>query len=69
MNKSTLLGLALAMLVSTVALADGVTVGGDVRLRWDYSGNDTAASENSSSAVTNIDLDAAINDNVSFPHR
>jgi len=66
MNKSTLLGLALAMLVSTVALADGVTVGGDVRLRWDYSGNDTAASENSSSAVTNIDLDAAINDNVSF---
>ncbi|MEE2856029.1 MAG: hypothetical protein VX949_01400 [Planctomycetota bacterium] len=66
MNKSTLLGLALAMLVPTVALADGVTVGGDVRLRWDYSGNDTAASDNSSSAVTNIDLDAAINDNVSF---
>jgi hypothetical protein len=66
MNKSTLLGLALAMLVPTVALADGVTVGGDLRLRWDYSGNDTAASDNDSSAVTNIDLDAAVNDNVSF---
>ncbi|MGE4613110.1 MAG: hypothetical protein AAEJ46_02070, partial [Planctomycetota bacterium] len=66
MNKSTLLGLALAMLVPAVALADGVTVGGDVRLRWDYSGNDTAASVNSSSVVTNIDIDAAINDNVSF---
>jgi len=66
MNKSTLLGLALAMLVPTVALADGVTIGGDLRLRWDYSGNDTAASVNSSSAVINFDLDAAVNDNVSF---
>lgn len=66
MNKSTLLVLALAMLVPTVALADGVTVGGDLRLRWDYTGPETASSSNSSSAVTNIDLDAAINDNVSF---
>jgi len=66
MNKSTLLVLALAMLVPTVALADGVTVGGDLRLRWDYSGPETNASSNSSSAVTNIDLGAAINDNVSF---
>jgi len=66
MNKSTLLGLALAMLVPTVALADGVSVGGDMRLRWDYAGPETSASSNSSSAVTNIDLGAAINDNVSF---
>jgi hypothetical protein len=66
MNKSTLLVLALAMLVPTVALADGVTVGGDLRLRWDYAGPETSASSNSSSAVTNIDLGAAINDNVSF---
>ncbi|HIG05349.1 MAG TPA: hypothetical protein EYQ08_06425 [Planctomycetes bacterium] len=66
MNKSTLLVLALAMLVPTVALADGVTVGGDLRLRWDYAGPETSDSSNSSSAVTNIDLDAAINDNVSF---
>ena len=65
MNKSTLLVLALAMLVPTVALADGVTIGGDVRLRWDYTGSDSA-SANGTSAVTNIDLDAAINDNVSF---
>jgi hypothetical protein len=54
------------MLVPTVALADGVTVGGDLRLRWDYTGPETNDSSNSSSAVTNIDLDAAINDNVSF---
>ena len=66
MNKSTLLGLALAMLLPTVALADGVTVGGDMRLRWDYAGPETSPSSNSSSAVTNIDLGAAINDNVSF---
>ena len=65
MNKSTLLVLALAMLVPTVALADGVSIGGDVRLRWDYRGTDSASS-NGTSAVTNIDLDAAINDNVSF---
>lgn len=66
MNKSTLLVLALAMLVPTVALADGVTVGGDLRLRWDYAGPETSDSSNSSAAVTNIDIGAAINDNVWF---
>jgi hypothetical protein len=66
MNKSTLLGLALAMLVPTVALADGVSIGGDLRLRWDYSSTGDAAGSNGTTAVTNFDLDAAINDNVSF---
>ena len=66
MNKSTLLGLALAMLVPTVALADGVSIGGDLRLRWDYSSTGDDAGQNATEAVTTFDLDAAMNDNVSF---
>ena len=33
MNKSILLGLVVAMMVPAVALADGIDLGGDVRLR------------------------------------
>ena len=40
MNKSIVLGLLMAMLVPTAAFADGhVSLGGDVRLRYEYSDN------------------------------
>jgi hypothetical protein len=64
MNKSTLLGLALAMLVSTVALADGVSIDGDLRLRWEY-GSIGDASFNNNDAVINFGVAGNVSDNVS----
>ncbi|MEE2889139.1 MAG: hypothetical protein VX404_01690 [Planctomycetota bacterium] len=66
MNKSILLGLVLALMVPAVALADGVTVGGDLRLRWDYRGVDGAASANNTLAETYLNLGGTISDNVSW---
>ena len=62
MNKSIVLGLLLAMLVPTAAFADGhVSLGGDVRLRYEYS--DSAGLDNGLSARTYINLGAKIDDN------
>lgn len=65
MNKSIVLGLLLAMLVPTAAFADGhVSLGGDVRLRYEYS--DSAGLDNGLSARTYINLGAKIDDNTTF---
>ena len=64
MNKSTLLVLALAMLVPTVALADGVSIDGDLRLRWEYAGAGDA-SANNTDAVINFGVTGNVSDNVS----
>ena len=65
MNKSIVLGLLMAMLVPTAAFADGhVSLGGDVRLRYEYS--DAAGLDNGLTARTYINLGAKINDNTSF---
>ncbi|MEC9476252.1 MAG: hypothetical protein VX764_04360 [Planctomycetota bacterium] len=65
MYKSILLGLVLAMMVPAVALADGVSVGGDLRLRWDYRGSDST-SANSTEAETYLNLGSAISDNLTW---
>ncbi|MBA4685006.1 MAG: hypothetical protein H2076_08460 [Planctomycetes bacterium] len=65
MNKSIVLGLLMAMLVPTAAFADGhVSLGGDVRLRYEYS--DNAGLDNGLTARTYINLGAKIDDNTSF---
>ena len=65
MNKSIVLGLLLAMLVPTAAFADGhVSLGGDVRLRYEYS--DSAGLDNGLSARPYINLGAKIDDNTQF---
>lgn len=65
MNKSIVLGLLMAMLVPTAAFADGhVSLGGDVRLRYEYS--DAAGLDNGLTARTYINLGAKIDDNTSF---
>ena len=65
MNKSIVLGLLLAMLVPTAAFADGhVSLGGDVRLRYEYS--DSSLLDNGLSARTYINLGAKIDDNTTF---
>ena len=65
MNKSILLGLVLAMMVPAVALADGVSIDGDIRLRWDYGGAEGATSNNTG-ANTNLNLGSTINENISW---
>ena len=65
MNKSIVLGLLMAMLVPTAAFADGhVSLGGDVRLRYEYSSD--AGLDNGLTARTYINLGAKIDDNTSF---
>ena len=65
MNKSIVLGLLMAMLVPTAAFADGhVSLGGDVRLRYEYS--DAAGLDNGLTARTYLNLSAKIDDNTSF---
>ncbi|HIC23644.1 MAG TPA: hypothetical protein EYO84_09475, partial [Planctomycetes bacterium] len=66
MNKSIVLGLVLAMMVPAVALADGVSVGGDLRLRWDYRAPDGGDSSNGTDAELYLNLGSAISDNLSW---
>ncbi len=69
MNKSIVLGLLLAMMVPAVALADGVSFSGDLRLRWDYASLDLPGSVdddsfNNTDAVLNIGISGTVSDNV-----
>ncbi|MGE4631574.1 MAG: hypothetical protein AAEJ47_00910, partial [Planctomycetota bacterium] len=69
MNKSILLGLVLALMVPAVALADGVTVNGDVRLRWEYAGAELgglSASTNDTNAVLNIGIGGTVSESIGY---